>query len=84
MKSLLWLTEFLAGNFYLVCDSCAATGGKFKLAFPRMQSQDERNYNILSDITNMNQSMKELDSKITGMLSCMDSFRDKFNKAASL
>ena len=25
-NNLLWLAEFLAGNFYLACDSCAAIG----------------------------------------------------------
>ena len=42
-NSLLWLAEFLAGNFYLACDSCAAIGGKPQLVFPRMQPHDEQN-----------------------------------------
>ena len=32
-NSLLWLAEFLAGNFYLACNSCAAIGGKPQLVF---------------------------------------------------
>ena len=83
-NSLLWLAEFFAGNFYLACDSCAAIGGTPQLVFPRMQPHDEQNNNILSDIVSMKQSVKELDSKIAELLTCMDSIRDELNKTTSL
>ena len=48
-----------------------------------MQPHDELNNNILSDIASMKQSVKELDSKIAGLLTCMDSIRDELNLTTS-
>ena len=48
-----------------------------------MQLHDEQNNNILSDIASMKQSVKELDSKIAGLFSCMDSIHDELNKTTS-
>ena len=82
-NSLLWLAELLVGNFYIACDSCAAIDGKPQLVFPRMQPHGEQNNNILCDIASMKQSVKELNSKIAGLLTCMDSIRDELNKTKS-
>ena len=82
-NSLLWLAEFLAGNFYFACDSCAAISGKLQLVFLGMQPHDEQNNKIFSDIASMKQSVKELDSKIAGLQTCMDSIRNGLNKMTS-